>query len=776
MSCDALPDQSGIAPAASPEAVPARRVGLLSGLTSVLGRWFAVQNTDRAVRVTAGLLAVLFLGVLATPLFQGRVTSHGDMGDLNLPLRAFYARCLRQGDAFDWMPQVYSGAYLAGEGNLVSYHPLTWLLYRCLPLAVALELDVLLPYVAMFLGMVWFLRLYVSRPSAWVGALFFAFSLKYVAHLQHPPFPSTMAHLPWLLVAIHAVLCAADAGRRRWAGLGFCLLTGSQFLFGFPQGLWFSLITEGVFALFLLVNRQTTLRGWATLVLGGGIGLLMGAVKFLATYSFIAESTRGAADASFAHQFPLDPCTFAGLLAPCLQFGRVTSWGGIYMGSVPLLLMAWWLTAGMWQAPPPEAAETPEKRRQLRRLSGLLLVFGLLMLWLAVGYHGRLYHYHTLLPVVGKFRCPERFHLLTTFCVAVLGALAFARLLATARTGRPLAWWGLFAPWAVAAGSIGLALYFWFSGQAPAGTRPHFPGALYTGPAVFVGVAVAITLAARGRRAGIGLLLALLAVDVGLFCLVTPAVKPYWRKAPTFNEYLATIQGPPDQERGRVHDLGLRANALWLHGYRLNCGYIGGMAPLRHLDYRDVSALRVAEVRWFRDPWTPTPVAGLEGPIAGWWRVPDPLPRARLLSQVQSSANPRDDLKSLDVDHCALLPHAVDLPAAQPGVATIVNDRPGRIAVNVTCPARQLLTVSETYNSGWTVSIDGQAAGVERVNADFIGCLVEGGKHQVEFAFAPPMLRFGRWISLAALAAALVWGAVCLGAHAARRPGESAAP
>ena len=49
-------------------------------------------------------------------------------------VRAFFAEQLARGEPFDWMPQLYSGFYLTGEGQGGTYHPWHLLLYRCLPL------------------------------------------------------------------------------------------------------------------------------------------------------------------------------------------------------------------------------------------------------------------------------------------------------------------------------------------------------------------------------------------------------------------------------------------------------------------------------------------------------------------------------------------------------------------------------------------------------------------------------------------------------------------
>ena len=132
-----------------------------------------------------------------------------------------------------------------------------------------------------------------------------------------------------------------------------------------------------------------------------------------------------------------------------------------------------------------------------------------------------------------------------------------------------------------------------------------------------------------------------------------------------------------------------------------------------------------------------------------------PCRRARLVSRAVVSTAPEKDVKIIDVDSTVLVSHPFDLAPSRPGTARLQEDRPGRIAVDVEAPRRQLLVVSESYHDGWQVRVDGQAAALERVNGDFFGCLVEAGKHSVEFAFQPASLWWGRTVSLASLAVVL---------------------
>jgi hypothetical protein len=249
--------------------------------------------------------------------------------------------------------------------------------------------------------------------------------------------------------------------------------------------------------------------------------------------------------------------------------------------------------------------------------------------------------------------------------------------------------------------------------------------------------------------------------------------KPYWRHLPTYQEYLAAHPGPQVPCEGRVHDeryfVGLCpvADQLCLHGFRTIDGY-AGLTPQRCLHYgSDINALRVAQVQVGRF-WPPDLkwFGNHLGPPQGddWRTVDGALPRVRLVTQAIPSIAPGDDLAKIPVETAALVSHPIDLPVSAPGTAELIEDRPGKISVAATAPQRQLLVLSEGYDTGWQVRIDRQPAMLERINGDFFGCVMDGGTHRVDFEYAPAGLRTGKIVSLFALLLTLLLAFGPLGA------------
>src|SRR5208283_1370985 len=269
---------------------------------------------------------------------------------------------LAHGESFDWMPDVYSGFYLTGEGQVGAYHPLHRFLYRFLPFPAALGWEYLCSYPLMLAGMYFLLRRRLGRrDAAMVGSLAFTFSSFNLLHFVHPNAVAAVAHIPWLLAMIDIVMIDARRRKVALAQAFLALLTGSQILLGCPQYVWFSLLTETGFTLFLVMTRRYLPRdGCETMptcrvcigcgrnsssrvVIAKGIGLLVGAVQLLPTLEALFQSTRNSDTASAGAT--LHPINLIQLVAPYLPIDRV--FGGdahelsLYVGAVPLMLALW---------------------------------------------------------------------------------------------------------------------------------------------------------------------------------------------------------------------------------------------------------------------------------------------------------------------------------------------------------------------------------------------------------------------------------------------------
>jgi uncharacterized membrane protein YfhO len=69
-----------------------------------------------------------------------------------------------------------------------------------------------------------------------------------------------------------------------------------------------------------------------------------------------------------------------------------------------------------------------------------------------------------------------------------------------------------------------------------------------------------------------------------------------------------------------------------------------------------------------------------------------------------------------------------------------------KITLSTTTTAPALLVLSEIYYpAGWTATVDGEETEILRTNYALRSVVVPAGKHEVVFAFDPPVVRAG-WL------------------------------
>ena len=730
-----------------------------------------------------GLLAsLLLLSLLAGPFFAGEVYTGKELGDFHLPARAFYAEQLAHGEPFDWMPGLFSGFYLTGEGSAATYHPVHWLLYRWLPLRVAMGWEYLGGYPLMLAGMYFFLRRRLHRrDAAMLGGLAFTFSSFNLLHFVHPDAVTAVAHIPWLLTCIDVMLVEARRTKVAWAQAAFALLTGSQLLLGCPQYVWFSLLAETAFAIFCWRSRGFRPRegceqlqsctqcagckgtSLSRVVVGKGLGLLLGAVQLLPTLDALCNSVP-TTQATLAASSSLHPLNLIQLVAPYMPvngaFHGSLSDLSLYVGAVPLMLIVWVLMR----------YQDLGSLRPLAVAAGALGVAGLI---LSMGDYSLVHRLPLLLTGLPWFPSPCHYIVLFQFAVAVLSAIGFVQLERDRREKQKLArhlpeavalaseksLWLQFEPlWAVVLAGAAVALAGLLLQHGP-----HVASAsrVLVGPLLLGAAAVLVVAAAHGvRRAFIGLIL-LAAADLGYYGLSCTLAEPTDRLERFAASAAAPCLAPPNAScgtLGRVFAPPTRdgldspgtANRMTLTGWNLTDGY-AELKPRRQLHYDNLAALRASSTRWVQRSPATASIAGLTPVNPDWLAVPRPLPRVRLVSHVVASDRPAEQIEGFDVDRAALCEYSVALPPGKPGSATILAERPGRILVDVRCATPQLLVVAESYHSGWKCAIDGNPQPVYRVNGDFLGCVVQPGSSHVLLDFRPDSLRRGWLASMIAL-------------------------
>lgn len=710
-----------------------------------------IQRHARIARWSAfAVLAWMFL-----PLFTGRIYVCDDLLNYHLPIRQFYARCLQQGDSFDWMPGLFSGYFLTGSGQAGTYHPLHWMLYRFLSLNSAFNLEILSSYPFMLFGMKLFLQRHLGRPdAAWLGAIVFTFSGFCTLHFLHPNAIAVVSHIPWLLLAIDVILRSdrQGGGQRIAAETGIALLTGSQLLLGYPQYVWFSLLAESIYCLGFVRFSSRGIRDLSLITLLKILGLGLGAAQILPSMEALAASDRASMPAEYFFQHPLTSADMLQWVNPFLTksrvFGESTHELGVYCGALPLLLLIVALCRIRTRFPE-------------RRLVQVMLALGLIALWLSFGKAGGLYVAQTWLPLVGKFRWPSRIIVLLHFVTAVLAAVGYSQLtpISKQRSGLPKVIF--FIPLLSIIASL---LVF----QMCPRDRVASTGLLIIGPILVTLAAVMLRDLSHGKMTAAFMLF--IAGDLAAYGFTYEALN----KTQTIDQIVSGLESPPGRpDEGRIiveshppdRDVEFRGNALLLAGWRQADGY-EGLLPRMPLHGQDMTldALRISGVKWIANSGRQASIKGLR-PTSDtrWLEVPDPLPRVRLSNHTHGISDTENAVRFLSADGPVIVENpAQGLLNAEEGFAsaTLTEDRPGNILIRSQSQTSQFLVLSERYSPFWRASIDGVPVQILRTESEFMGCLVPPGNHSIQFVFDAASVRHGLQISVSVL---ILLIACCLG-------------
>jgi hypothetical protein len=163
---------------------------------------------------------------------------------------------------------------------------------------------------------------------------------------------------------------------------------------------------------------------------------------------------------------------------------------------------------------------------------------------------------------------------------------------------------------------------------------------------------------------------------------------------------------------------------------------------------------RLLRFEWAMDPeevaGQPTRWALREGPrLSRAWLVP--------AVEIADDAPALDRLASAPFD-----PDAVAVVAPSPtasafaggsayGECKVERFAPERVELACTSSGDAIVVLAEAHAPGWTVTVDGRDAPIERANLVMRGVRVGSGSHRLVFVYATPGLAAGLWIALAAV-------------------------
>ena len=144
------------------------------------------------------------------------------------------------------------------------------------------------------------------------------------------------------------------------------------------------------------------------------------------------------------------------------------------------------------------------------------------------------------------------------------------------------------------------------------------------------------------------------------------------------------------------------------------------------------------------------------------YRVPDPLPPTYVVSSARLAADdaalaalvdPGVDLRReviLEPGANAESPSGGEGGTSAAGSSRIVEEAPDRVVIDADLSRPGYVVLSDAYDGGWRVHLDGRPATLLRANVGFRAVAVPAGHHRLEQVYRPPSILIGSVISLIA--------------------------
>jgi hypothetical protein len=143
------------------------------------------------------------------------------------------------------------------------------------------------------------------------------------------------------------------------------------------------------------------------------------------------------------------------------------------------------------------------------------------------------------------------------------------------------------------------------------------------------------------------------------------------------------------------------------------------------------------------------------------FRVPDPLPRARVVggARIADDALGVDTLLDPGFDPAREVVLAAGEAAPTttevPGTVRMVDERSDRVSLEADLRTPAFVVLADSFDPGWRATLDGAPVPVLRANLAFRAVRVPAGRHRIEMVYRPRALLAGLAVSAVALLAAL---------------------
>ncbi len=391
------------------------------------------------------ILAVLLLVIFHELAFTDFILGRGDTFTYFYPYWTVRDRFFRAGELPLWTPDIFMGAPLLANPQIGALYPPNWLTIW-LNAPDAIRISILLHLAWATVGAYLLARraanLHVS--AALVTATLFGLGGYVGAHVEQINQLQGLAWFPWLFLLLHGCLfptlaaaSAPSAGAthespthtspQRHARM--TLLLGIAIALQILSGHTQTVFIGGVGMLLYGLASLKPLRTLVTLVIAGGIALLLASPQLIPTFELVGQSSRsGGLDAPAALSFSLNPFIAARGLLPSYD-GKVFTEYIAYVGVLGMVLAGVGImnTIGAGATHEPPAHPRNDNNYRMRLLPWLVLA--LVGLFLAVGAYNPANWLIVQLPGFDLFRVPARWLALYGLGMAVLAGMGTQALL-----------------------------------------------------------------------------------------------------------------------------------------------------------------------------------------------------------------------------------------------------------------------------------------------------------------------------------------------------------
>jgi hypothetical protein len=699
-------------------------------------------------------------------LEPGAVPQNSLLGDRTFqfePWLIYASTEIRSGRFPLWNPHSYAGAPLLGNAQSALLFPLTALAY-VLPVHAALGLEAILKIMMAGLSMYWMLRVLALQPlAALAGALAFMFNGFLIVWLG---WPQTNVGI-WLPLLVGLTERLRDTGTWRYTGW-LAVVVAVQFLGGHPETSFFLLVVMALYALYRLRGPAAG-RFLAQFAAAGAIGGLLAAVQLLPFLDYLSRS------AVFfyrreTHIIALSPRAIIALLIPN-YFGSPASrnfWGPAnyneISGSVGVIpwILAPCALLGAW------------KKRGTKFFLSLIVLIG------TVVYNVRPFPW-ALSRLPGFSKADNiRLILVFTFSLAALCGIGMEVLIKPPPKARSRIIIGVFL------------LFLLLSTISIANVIADHKTILGKGLTEFVAYqcgAFALLLVAGTLITIYSLWRGTCTATLG-GCLLAVEVLSILSFAPSYNPIIETNTFYPlpaalaylQRDRSLFRVLLNVPNIGAVYGLSDIVGY-DAMVP-RHLEQLVDPAQSVGPMasEWLKftddmnsqifdlvnlkyillPPGAPSPGPKFrleyDGPDSRIYRNAKVFPRAFLVSRARTCLNDDAALAlvrggKIDLENEVVIGGCRQLMSADSPqvIPEVQRYEPERVVVHANVHNAAFLVLTDTYDPGWQVWVDGREADLLVADYAFRAVALGAGSHTVVFLYRPLMFHVGLLLSIVAL-------------------------